>query len=309
MSSAPIVPCRLFVIAAREAPICLIFRRGPSKWTQIIKWNTDSDTFEEGAWFHGRIYPERCDVSPDGTKLIYFAMGCGYRSSDDTFPSTWTAISKAPWLTALCVLPNCNDTYFGGGIFETDNRVWVNQNFHEREILFEGSQLPDDFDVSHDRQFWDHNWHTLFRLERSGWKPIEPYPWGSIPFFRLQDGTVSVEPTDGNSPLHVPGYIHTVHEKAGGTGSHSLFMNSIYSHAAPNSSTFELRDDELKIIVPIEGAIWADWDKRGRLVYAKEGKLFAAEINSSVELLSRELADFNSSKPKRTKSLQWAREW
>jgi hypothetical protein len=24
-------------------------------------------------WFHGHFYPERCDVSPDGTLLIYFA--------------------------------------------------------------------------------------------------------------------------------------------------------------------------------------------------------------------------------------------
>lgn len=56
MKSKPPPPCRLQVLLARRAPIGVIFRRGPSKWVQIIKWDTQRDVFEEGKWFHGHIY-------------------------------------------------------------------------------------------------------------------------------------------------------------------------------------------------------------------------------------------------------------
>lgn len=70
MNSQAVKPhCRLFVILARSSPTGVIFRRGPTKWVQLIKWNTDDDSFEAGQWFHGRIYEHRCDMSPDGSKV------------------------------------------------------------------------------------------------------------------------------------------------------------------------------------------------------------------------------------------------
>lgn len=50
-----------------------MFRRGPSKRVQILKWDMETDTFTPGQWFNGGIYERRCDVSPDGQPLIYFA--------------------------------------------------------------------------------------------------------------------------------------------------------------------------------------------------------------------------------------------
>lgn len=129
MPSAP-VPCRLFIILAREAPIALIFRRGPTKWTQLIRWHTDTDTFEPGAWSEGIIHPERSDLSPDETKLIYQAADYSMRQRTTNFPQQWTAISKVPWLTALIAWDNCNG-YFGGGLFETNSDVWVNESSQE----------------------------------------------------------------------------------------------------------------------------------------------------------------------------------
>jgi hypothetical protein len=67
------VGARLHMILARKAHTAVIFRRGPSKWVQLIKWNTDTDDFDLGQWFHGRIYERRCDLSPDGSLLVYFA--------------------------------------------------------------------------------------------------------------------------------------------------------------------------------------------------------------------------------------------
>lgn len=43
--SIPPAPCRLYAILAREAPGGVIFRPGPSKRVQIVKWDTATDTF------------------------------------------------------------------------------------------------------------------------------------------------------------------------------------------------------------------------------------------------------------------------
>jgi len=122
----PLPPPRLFVFLAREAPVGLILRRGPTRWVHLIRWDTANDVFEPGAWFRGRIYEERCDLSPDGTKFLYFTRKNSPRDNGEVkYTSAWTAVSKTPWVTALALWPN-GDTYGGGGIFETNSRILLN---------------------------------------------------------------------------------------------------------------------------------------------------------------------------------------
>src|SRR5215467_5875608 len=93
------VPARLSMIFARKSPMAVIFRRGPSKWVQLIKWNTKTDVFEPGQWFNGRIYERRSDLSPDGSLLIYFAQEISARSmKDGKYTYAWAAISRPPFL-------------------------------------------------------------------------------------------------------------------------------------------------------------------------------------------------------------------
>lgn len=84
-------PPRIYGILAREAPVGVLFRRGPSDWVQIIRWDLSNDTFEEGHWFHGRIYEQRGDLSPDGKYMIYFAAKRS--ASRPKHEQTWTAVS------------------------------------------------------------------------------------------------------------------------------------------------------------------------------------------------------------------------
>ncbi len=114
------VSARLFVIVARDAPVALILRRGPSKWYHLIRWRMDKDAFEPGAWFRGRIYEEKCDLSPDGTLMVTFCHGGRYRPG---YTDSWTAVSRAPWLHALALWP-WGTTYGGGGRF-IDNRTLI----------------------------------------------------------------------------------------------------------------------------------------------------------------------------------------
>ncbi|HEY6464190.1 MAG TPA: hypothetical protein VIY73_28680 [Polyangiaceae bacterium] len=113
-------PCRLFVIMASAAPVAAILRRGPSRWTQVIAWDTRRDVFTDGAGFKGRIYEDRCDVSPDGTLLLSFCHG---GRSRDGYTDSWSAVSRLPWLHALGLWPS-GTTYGGGGRF-TGNREIV----------------------------------------------------------------------------------------------------------------------------------------------------------------------------------------
>lgn len=111
---------RLFVIMARDAPLAVIVRRGPASWAHLILWNTDSDAFTPGAWFRGRIYEEKCDLSPDGQLFVYAAFQ-GARLGT-SYTQSWTAVSRAPWLHALVLWP-MGTTYGGGGRFVEDRRL------------------------------------------------------------------------------------------------------------------------------------------------------------------------------------------
>ena len=73
----PKSPARLHAILARRGPNAVVFRRGPSDKVAVIGWNRSNDTFTLGQWLRGRIYPLRCDLSPKGEHLIYFAAKYG----------------------------------------------------------------------------------------------------------------------------------------------------------------------------------------------------------------------------------------
>jgi hypothetical protein len=120
MTRRPVPPPRLAVIMARDAHEAVIFRRGPTEWFQVIRWDTRHDRFHDGAWIRGRIYPEKCDLSPDGALLVYSV----HKSSGLRTPYTdcWTGISRSPWLTALALWP-MGTTYGGGGRFDGDRSV------------------------------------------------------------------------------------------------------------------------------------------------------------------------------------------
>lgn len=91
------LPARLKVFFAREAPVGVIFREGPRKRTRLILWHTDTDTFEPGHWFLGKL--QLHDLSPDGKLLVYAASK--WHKNHGVYADSWVAISKPPYVTAL----------------------------------------------------------------------------------------------------------------------------------------------------------------------------------------------------------------
>ncbi len=148
----------LKVLFAAEARKAVILRRGPREHHHLIFWDMETDAFQRGQWLRGLV--RLSDLSPDGKRLIYWAAqyhrprtrpsASSYyepapdlvrtrgrrrapryvreqtspRSSAprvDTF-STWTAVSKPPYFTALAIWPSLG-TWTGGGYFGGDGSI------------------------------------------------------------------------------------------------------------------------------------------------------------------------------------------
>jgi len=152
-------PARLHVLLARDAPSGVILRRGPAQFVCAIGWNRANDSFQVGQWLRGRIYEQRCDLSPDGRHLIYFALN-GRWSSETK--GSYTAISRAPFLKAISLYPQ-GDTWGGGGVF-LDNTTFT--------VYGASNALREDPELARvPTQRWIGGPHAA-RLERDGWRSV-----------------------------------------------------------------------------------------------------------------------------------------
>lgn len=285
------VPARVFMLFARKSPVSLIFRRGPSKWVQLIKWNTKDDSFEPGQWFHGRIYERRCDLSPDGSLLIYFAQKLeGRRLRDENdYTYAWTAVSKTPYLTALALWPK-GDCWHGGGLFKDAKTVVLNHRpevakAHPRHrpkklrvLLKEHVSGEDDplFSERLDRDGW--NLEKEWKVENRGYPQL----------FR----TLQPEIRHKISPDRK--FLIQLIRSIEGLDYSEEFSVGVATNSPPKA---------------IERASWADWDQQGRLVFARDGKVYSAQMGERGDIFERELADFTSSKPTAVPSPLWATNW
>ena len=274
MSLTTPVPCRLWVLMARQAQAAVILRRGPTRWVELILWGTKKDQFQRGQWFHGRIYEERCDLSPDGTKFVYFASKYGHKPDAD-MPDTWTAISKPPYFTALALWPH-EDAYGGGGLFVDDQRLWhADENrVHPRFSLKGLIEVTDAvLGVTFYEKFLDDRLYLMFR--HAGWDVLEQKG-------RRQFKWKRASPV-GKGELLMDRSFRPPH------------YNLVLTNKRAEPQAFE--------------AEWADWDQSGRLVIARQGKVLAGKWDRHRGLRFEELADFNGDRPESIEAPEWARRW
>jgi hypothetical protein len=276
-------PCRLGVIFARKAPVGVIFRRGPSKWVQLIKWNTREDTFEEGQWFHGRIYEERSDLSPSGDFLIYFASKFNQRTlKDREYTYAWTAISRPPFLTALALWPK-GDCWQGGGFFVKERQVFLNHPAEAAEP--HPDHRPKDLGVMTIPKsgVWTFP-KLLYRTDRNEWTVLQRLEYDYLARRTIQPELLEKENRKGNWKLQVERYLDP----------EERWICSLVSKQGKAFS--------------IGIGTWVDFDQAGRVTFASDGKLFAVNLSNGKVGLT-ELADFNNSKPRNLKAPDWATRW
>lgn len=111
---------RVFCIPAARAPVVAVLRRGPSAWSHLGAWDVARGVYRPGAWIRGNLYPQRCDLSPDGRWFCYFTLKGAARWKPGP---TYIAISRLPWLTALAAWGTCG-TWTRGLHFVDHRGTW-----------------------------------------------------------------------------------------------------------------------------------------------------------------------------------------
>ena len=252
---------RLYAILARKAPIGVVFRRGPSKQVLAIHWDTEKHEFRLGQWFKGRIYEHRCDLSPSGEKLIYFAAN--YRSPF----RTWTAISRPPFLTALALWPK-GDAWGGGGLFENERTICLNHRAAEMQLAPDW-KWPKSLSVGplgsySGRGEDDPIWST--RLLRDGWVLKQP---GKIKENKL------------GSRLWIQFIEDTVWRKSHGEWAIEMRQQGLKEREGPwYVMEHQLTDASGNVVCSMGRSDWADWSQSGEVLFARSGRLYRIALGS-----------------------------
>jgi hypothetical protein len=76
----------------------------------------------------------------------------------------------------------------------------------------------------------------------------------------------------------------------------------------PSLKKYAFVDHANNTEIVLEGANWADWDQRGRVIYARDGQIFAQEPEQ-IGTFARPLADFNEQKFESIVTPDWAAQW
>lgn len=239
-------PPRLHVVTALHAPVAVILRRGPAGKVASLGWNRTTGEITMGQRLAGRIYEYRCDLSPDGRHLVYFAT----RQSRPEGHRAWTAVSRAPFLRALHLIPQ-DSTWGGGGAFAADGALWP-PRAGAQLTLPDGlrAAAADAFAYSTDGIFQGGTHGAM--LELRGWRHL--------------DGTSY----NARHIRNLPG---------GGVLEHS------YRLSGPNRA---IVSSSYRLALAGQGASGTGWEWadlwQDRLQFAARGSLWQAQINPAGEL-------------------------
>jgi hypothetical protein len=246
-ASAP----RLFGIPAAKAPIVAVLRRGPTAWSHVGRWDVARGVYEPGAWIRANLYPQRCDLSPDGRWLCYFTLKGPAKWKAGP---TYIALSRLPWLTALAAWGTCG-TWTRGAHFVERQRTW------EVGEPTEGDATPcrKKFGLALTRP-------ATFAVERRrGWieTPDTPPRQAGDTWDERRADAVRMEkprPKSAGTRLRVRGYF------------------AAFRGGRSKDVTYELVEDGR--VSALGDAQWADWDAEGRLLIAtQDGRLQIRETS------------------------------
>lgn len=293
---------RIDGLLAREAPVVVLFRRGPSKSVGLFRWDLRDDRIEEGQWFWGRIYTRRCDLSPNGELLCYFAGR--FRGP----LGTWTAISRPPYLTALALWSQ-GHTWGGGGLFSTNGRLALNHSFDETgetpyRPRLDGLPLPPGFLVRplHERSgAGEDDPIESMRLVRDGWTLSDEgsrvtQSWSAPIRLAYDRPYARTKPIAGHKrePLLLRVLLHGLHERDG--------------RRIVESGQIVTQDDT--VIRDLGRIDWADASAKGDVLWTAGGcvhRISRGELARDAE--PRMVADLNDRRFRRLDTPDEMRRW
>jgi hypothetical protein len=241
-----VAPPRIFCITAPDARVAAVIARGPSEWCHIGRWDYERMTYQPGAWLHGVIYPQRCDLSPDGELFCYFTLK---KHADWPATNAYLAVSRLPWLTALAAW-GVGSTWTRGAHFVADRGSW---EWGDPDIG-DAAPLRARYGIEFVRP-------ATFAVERRrGWTETADTPprrsddmWDEQRDVRLEKAS----PTEPGLRLRVGGWF----------AAHRALEPQRYS-----PPEYALDDGSEQSV--LEGAWWADWSHDGDLLIATaDGRL------------------------------------
>lgn len=251
----PASPPRLYGILATEAPVVLVFRRGPSDWFHLLRWKLDEGVVEPGVWVRKKLFPRRCDLSADGELLLYYLSG-GVEGHYRVFGG----IARTPWLHPLA--------------------SWDEGDAWGRGSCFVAESIPHTFGEPHDvvlpkmRVTIQRNDTTSFVNERRrGWHEAADCPPRNVADTWDEKRSVILEK---ESPLR-EGRLRLIgglYQPEGGIDGRAPVFE-IQLGSGPRQQ--------------VDGAVWADWDQRGHLLIAtKDGFLRAESVEGGQRVVLQE---------------------
>jgi len=237
-----------------------IIRRGPSSWTHIGRWDVDARVYEPGAWVRGTVYPQRCDVSPDGRWLCYFML---HQGADWAAGPTYVAISKLPWVHALAAWGTAGTWTRGAHFVDGHGSPSVGP---PDEGTFDRAKVG--YDVATTSP-------ATFAVERRrGWREASDNPprerhdvWDE----RRADRVVvrKSRPGDvGATPLELRV-----------DGRYAAFRQGPFNNEERATNYALARAQDVR---PLTDVQWADWDATGRLLVAThDGRLQVRDVDET----------------------------
>ena len=259
-------PAHLHVLLARDAKVGLVIRRGPSKSVCTVLWNRERATFKPGQWLRGRIYERRCDLSPDGSHFIYFAMNGRWQSETR---GSWTAISRVPYLKAVSLFAK-GDCWHGGGLFVSNREFWLNDGYGHRELKAT-SALRRKVDGQPPTYFGGECLTVYYnRLQRDGWAMRNEEFQGAKLFEKKLPKSWMLR--------------KLAFAEIGAPPGRGCYWDA-----------HELWHESTGTVLAFPEWEWADFVD-GRLVWASEGRLCSARLGPGKLLGKKVLHDFNGMK-------------
>jgi len=270
-------PPRIYCIPATQAPVVAVFRRGPSNWAHVGRWDLAARRYEPGAWLGGRIFPRRSDLSPNGQYLCYFAHK---PSATWEHGEAYVALSKLPWLTALHAFATCGT--WTRGYYFTGEGSRENLPDEALPIPYELRSIPVVQFANERRRDWTESPDSPARHPNDAWD-------------QQRNARMRKLQPQGNRVLCVesvgwPGGEFGVDQSVDG-------LNVRYS--LESNGDLELLDD----------LQWADWSREGQLLVAtRSGRLQIRELAANGFKIIFE-ADLSSLEPTRAPAPAWAQHW
>lgn len=271
------IPPRIYCLPATEAPVAAVFRRGPSEWAHVGRWDLARNQYEPGGWLRGRIFPRRSDISPDGRWLCYFAHK---KQAQWEHGETYIAVSKLPWLTALYACATCG-TWTRGYYFAPS----------ERQGSLPNGSLPIPYDLKPlpIEQFANER--------RRGWSETPDSPLRSAGGYWDEHRNARVQKLQPNGDRLL--CLESIGRAGGefGTAQAVDGLRVMYALEA---------DGDVEILEDVQ---WADWNRQGQLLVAtRSGKLQVRVLQKHSFKVAFEI-DLAFLEPEPTEAPDWAQRW